>query len=88
MPLVESADKAAEIAVAFLAKYYEFAQPVKATPRVGTIASGAIGTFGRASYEKYWEVEVDVGVAGTTIAKVSVDAQTGNIVAFERPASA
>jgi hypothetical protein len=88
MPVVESADKAAEIAVAFLAKYYEFAQPVKATPRAGSITSGAIGRFGQQDYGKYWEVEVDVGVAGTTIAKVSVDAETGNIVAFERPASA
>lgn len=88
MPVVESADKAAEIAGAFLAKYYEFAQPVKATPRAGQITSGAIGTFGQLRYLKYWEVEVDVGVAGTTIVMVNVDAESGNIVGFARPASA
>jgi len=65
---VDTADKAMEIAHAFIKKYVPVALPMKA---------------GREN--DVWLVDVDVGALTVKIARVKVDAKTGDILGYEIP---
>ena len=73
MPKVESAAQATDIAVEFLKKHYKIFH----RPLKATQEQGK------------WVVEVDVGSFLMQVARVSIDAETGDIASYEvlRPAS-
>lgn len=67
MPKVESAAQATDIAVEFLKNYYQLIQ----RPMNAAQENGT------------WVVEVDVGSFLVKVARVSINADTGDIVSYE-----
>ena len=66
MPKVESDTQATDIAVEFLKKYYQISQ----RPLNATQEKGK------------WTVEVDVGAFVERVARVTIDAETGDIASY------
>ena len=71
MANVDAADKATEIAVAFLSSYHTVLQ----RPHKAVLKNGE------------WVVEVDIGAIFTRMAKVIIDANTGRILEYDVPPS-
>lgn len=67
MPKVESATQATDIAVEFLKKYY----PISYRALKATQEDGE------------WVIEVDVGAFLVRVARVSIEAETGDITSYE-----
>ena len=65
---VDTADKAMEIAHAFIKKYVPVALPLKAERQ-----------------DDVWLVDIDVGALAVKVAKVKVDAKTGDILSYDIP---
>jgi hypothetical protein len=69
VPKVESAVQATDIAVDFLKKHF----PILHRPMKAT------------REQETWAVEVDVGPFLVKVARVSIDAETGEITSYEIP---
>jgi hypothetical protein len=67
---IKSAAKATEIALSFLKEHYQF------IPQQPVKA---------AKEDNIWLVEIDVGLLHTRIAKIEIDAKTGDILEYSIP---
>jgi len=65
---VDTAEKAMEIAHAFIKKYVPVALPLKAVKE-----------------KDVWLVDIDVGALSVKVAKVKVDARTGDVLSYDIP---